>query len=101
MRKRGDEEETKEDQESDKLLSAYPNPADKSVTFQYYLETESAVTLKIFDLAGRVVATVADESQSKGPHEVKYEISNFEAGVYFYTLKTVLGKETKGLVIVR
>jgi hypothetical protein len=44
------------------------------------------VTLKIYDLLGREVATLVNEEKPAGSYEVEFDASNLSSGVYFYQL---------------
>jgi spore germination protein YaaH len=45
------------------------------------------VTLKIFDVLGREVATLANEMRSAGVHSIRWDASSLPSGVYFYRLR--------------
>ena len=65
------------------LYQNYPNPFNPSTVISYQLPTLSHVTLKIYDLLGREVATLVDERKSPGTYDVKFDGSAFPSGVYF------------------
>ncbi|MBS1680639.1 MAG: T9SS type A sorting domain-containing protein [Bacteroidetes bacterium] len=81
--------------------TAYPNPAQGNVNFQYYVEQPSNVKLAITDLTGRTVSVVVEGFQEAGPYNVDFETTSLPVGVYIYTLETSKGKESKRLVIVK
>jgi hypothetical protein len=72
------------------LLPNYPNPFNPSTNIRYSLPVAAYVTLKIYDVLGREVATVADESQNAGIHNVTFDAQLFQpelaSGVYLYQL---------------
>jgi hypothetical protein len=72
------------------LLPNYPNPFNPSTTIRYTLPVPAHVTLKIFDVLGREIATVADESQKAGAHTVTFDTQMYQpelaSGVYLYRL---------------
>lgn len=82
-------------------LTVYPNPANGTVTIQYFLETESLVSLKIFDITGREIASPLQEIQGPGLHEVKQDVSTVAPGIYFYNCQTEYRTETKRIMIIR
>jgi len=65
----------------------FPNPFNPSTTIQYQLPVESRVSLKLYDMLGREVATLVNEDRPAGYHEVRWIASNAASGVYFYRLE--------------
>jgi aminopeptidase N len=70
------------------LEQNYPNPFNSTTTIMYWLPVRSAITLKIYDLLGREVRTLADDVQSAGVHECQWVNPSNASGVYFYRLTT-------------
>jgi len=72
------------------LLPNYPNPFNPSTNIRYSLPIVAHVTLKIFDVLGHEIATLADETQKAGGHTVTFDarsyITELASGVYFYKL---------------
>jgi PKD repeat protein len=69
------------------LAQNYPNPFNPRTTISFALEEEADVTLEIFDAAGRLVATLLEESKGIGRHAVEFDASRLSSGVYFYRLR--------------
>jgi len=65
----------------------FPNPFNPSTTIQYQLPADSRVSLKVYDMLGREVATIVNEERPAGYHEVRWIASNAASGVYFYRLE--------------
>lgn len=63
-----------------------PNPAVDETTITYHLTSSSVVNLSVYDVSGRLVNVLINERQVAGDHEVKWDVSELEAGVYFYQL---------------
>ncbi|MEX0843958.1 MAG: DUF5689 domain-containing protein [Balneolaceae bacterium] len=71
----------------------YPNPFNPSTVISYQLAENSSVTLQVFDLLGREVATLVNgERRAAGEHQVTFEAGNLSSGVYIYRLSTGNGQ---------
>ena len=85
------------------LSQNYPNPFNPSTTINYQLSTPGFVTLKVYDLLGREVATLVDEYKQAGIYNCKLRIENGElpSGIYFYRLQSGSYSETKKLILMK
>lgn len=83
------------------LSQSYPNPANRSATITYELPQSGHVSLKVYDVSGREVATLVEARQDRGRHEARFTAGRLRGGVYYYVLKTAGGVETRKLVLVR
>jgi hypothetical protein len=83
------------------LSQNYPNPFNPSTTISFSLPRRESVTLKVYDLLGREVATLVDGREEAGEHTVKWNADGFTSGVYFYRLSAGGGVQTRKLVLVR
>lgn len=74
------------------LAQNYPNPFNPSTVIRYELpgnsgsEARYIVSLKIYNVLGQVVTTLADEVEASGIRTVEWNAAGFAAGVYFYRL---------------
>jgi hypothetical protein len=68
------------------LSQNYPNPFNPSTAISYRLSAVSLVTLDVFDVLGRKVATLVEAMQTPGAHLVKWDGSALSSGVYLYRL---------------
>ena len=74
-----------------KTLSAYPNPSTDNVTVKYTLRKDSNVSVKMYDIAGKLVYTNSS-NVSAGNNSVNIKVADFESGIY---VVTVTGNEIK------
>jgi len=68
------------------LAQNYPNPFNPSTAISYQISSVSEVSLKVFDVLGREVATLVSAHQNPGEYEVVFDGSKLSSGVYFYKL---------------
>jgi hypothetical protein len=70
------------------LEQNFPNPFNPSTRITLSLPQESHVTVEVFDIVGRKVATLVNEQMGAGRHVVEFNAAEFSSGVYFYTMMT-------------
>lgn len=83
------------------LHQNYPNPFNPATKIGFSLSNPGHVSLKIFDLLGREVATLADGEVSAGFHSVDFNASNLASGTYFYKLTSGEGSFVKKMMILK
>ena len=69
------------------LEQNYPNPFNPSTSIQYRLKEASTVKVRVYDMLGRVVATLANGPHTAGRHEVQWDASRLASGTYFYRIE--------------
>jgi hypothetical protein len=69
-------------------ISNYPNPTGGITHFSFLISQYQYVQLKIYDVNGREVATVADGEMPEGQHVITWNAQNLPAGVYYFRLTT-------------
>ncbi len=83
------------------LRQNFPNPFNPNTEIQFSLPRKSHVTLTIFDLLGRQVATLVSEELSAGSYSTRWDAAGFPSGVYLYRLRAGDFVETKKLLLLR
>lgn len=88
------------------LTQNFPNPFNSTTNIRYNIVRREKVTLKIYDLLGREVATLVNEEKPSGEYEVEFNTEKFlnsflSSGVYFYRLQAGNFSETKKLILLR
>ena len=83
------------------LRQNYPNPFNPSTTISFDIPLDSYVSLKVFDMLGREVATLISEKMSAGTYTHLWNASGLTSGVYFYSLQAGSYIETKKLLFLK
>jgi hypothetical protein len=82
------------------LQQNYPNPFNPTTSIKFDVPSSKVVTLKVFDILGREVATLLNEEKSAGTHTVTWDASSVSSGVYFYRIKAGDFVQTKRMMVV-
>lgn len=69
------------------LEQNFPNPFNPSTTIRYQLPVDARVTLRLYDVLGREVRTLVDETKRAGYYEAVVDGSALASGVYFYRME--------------
>jgi hypothetical protein len=87
------------------LLQNYPNPFNPSTKIQYSLQKAGQVSLKVYNVLGKEVATLVNGQQEAGSYTVPFNNSNgilgMSSGVYFYRLQAGSFVSTKKLILMK
>ncbi len=68
------------------LEQNYPNPFNPATTIRYTVPQNGPVTIKLYDVTGREVATLVNEVKSVGSYDLKIDASGLASGVYIYRM---------------
>jgi len=71
----------------DQLFQNSPNPFNPRTTIRFTLAQEAQTRIEVFDLRGRRVARLLDETVAAGAHSLVFEPENLASGVYFLRLQ--------------
>jgi N-acetylmuramoyl-L-alanine amidase len=83
------------------LEQNFPNPFNPSTTFEFRMSSSEFVSLKVFDVLGRDVATLVNEMRPAGLYRIRWDASLLPSGVYFYRLRAGDFVQTKKLVLAK
>jgi type IX secretion system substrate protein len=84
-----------------RLKQNYPNPFNPSTTITFGLPAEQWISLKIYDLSGHEVATLAEGTQQAGYRTVEWNAATLSSGVYLYRLRAGSFTETRKLLLLK
>ncbi len=83
------------------LLPNFPNPFAAKTSIRFMTTTAGSVSLHVYDLLGRTVATLEDRVLPAGVHERVMDGTTLPAGVYFYHLQTTTGTMSRSMLLLR
>ena len=83
------------------LYQNYPNPFNPTTNIGFTISDFGFVSLKVYDVLGREVATLVNKEQKPGYYEVEWNASNQPSGIYFYQIKIVGFIETKKMTLIK
>jgi hypothetical protein len=83
------------------LEQNYPNPFNPSTKIGFNLPSSEFVTLKIYNALGREVATVLNENFEGGYHEITFDASELNSGVYFYSITINKFTNTRKMILLK
>ena len=83
------------------LKQNFPNPFNPSTNISFSIPSKSFVSLKIFDLLGREVATIVSEEISAGYYTREWNATNMPSGIYFYRIQAGSFTGTKKLILLK
>ncbi len=79
----------------------YPNPFNPTTTIDFSMPQAGFVSLKVYDLLGREVATLVNEEKPAGSFRATLDASTLTSGTYFYTLRAGNFTSTKKMVLLK
>ncbi len=82
-------------------LGNYPNPFNPTTVIKYEIPKDTHVTLRVYDVLGRMVVTLVDGEETMGVHEVTFDGSRFASGVYFYRLTTPTHSNVMKMLLIK
>jgi hypothetical protein len=83
------------------LAQNYPNPFNPVTSIQYSVANQQYISLKVYDVAGKEIATLVDEVKSPGIYTTQWDARSTASGIYFYTMNSDNFSATKKLLLMR
>jgi hypothetical protein len=84
-----------------KLLQNYPNPFNPSTTITYNLPRKEFVTLKVYNVLGKEVASLVNATQDAGIKNITFDASRLASGLYFYSISAGDFKDIKKMMLIK
>jgi hypothetical protein len=84
-----------------RLEQNYPNPFNPSTTISYALPKAGVVKVVIYNILGQEVKTLVNQFQSAGAHEVSFDASRLNSGIYLYSLTSGSFKQVKKMMLLK
>ena len=83
------------------LYQNYPNPFNPSTKIRWESVTDGWQSLKVFDIAGKEIATLINGYKSAGKYQVEFNASGLPSGIYFYTFECNGFSQTKKMLLIK
>lgn len=83
------------------LAQNYPNPFNPATQIRYNIPSDVQVNLSIYDLQGRTIANLVNQTQPAGSYVVDFNASELASGTYFYRLEAGSNVATKKMILIK
>ncbi|HMQ70631.1 MAG TPA: T9SS type A sorting domain-containing protein [Ignavibacteria bacterium] len=83
------------------LNQNYPNPFNPVTKIKYDLPFEGNVSIKIFDISGRLIKTLINENKVAGRYEVDFHGENLSSGVYYYKIESGDFSQVRKMILLK
>jgi len=82
-------------------LSNHPNPFNPTTTISYSIPDNQNVTIKVYDILGKEVATLVNETKTAGNHQVSFNAGHLSSGIYIYMIQTNNFNVSKKMLLIK
>ncbi|HPI36884.1 MAG TPA: T9SS type A sorting domain-containing protein [Ignavibacteriaceae bacterium] len=83
------------------LSQNYPNPFNPVTTINYQIPKDGFVSLKVYDILGKEIATLVNSDKAQGKYTVEFDGSRFASGMYIYKLQSGDFVETRKMMLLK
>jgi hypothetical protein len=83
------------------LSQNYPNPFNPATKISYALPEDGLTKITVYDISGKEIAVLVNESQQAGTYNIGFNGINFASGVYFYRIQSNNFIQTKQMVLIK
>ncbi len=77
----------------------YPNPFNPTTSISYSIPSDGFVSVRVYDMLGRLTAKLVDGEQTAGSHNVTFDATSLSSGAYFYTVYHAGNTITKKMLL--
>jgi 1,4-alpha-glucan branching enzyme len=84
-----------------RLYQNYPNPFNPTTNITYDIAQNGKVTLEVFDVVGRKVAELVNETKTAGNYTVRFDASTLSSGIYFARLTSAGTVQTQKMLLLK
>jgi len=83
------------------LFQNYPNPFNARTIIKYSVYKTSPVTIKLYDIIGKEVATLLNEEKTPGDYTIEFDAEGLSSGIYYYQMHSKSFVDTKRLILMK
>lgn len=83
------------------LFQNYPNPFNPVTTIKYSIPISGLVTLKIYDVLGKELRILVNETKSAGTYKIEFDGNSLPSGIYFYRIQSADFVDTKRMILLK
>lgn len=83
------------------LSQNYPNPFNPVTRISYYIPEDQYITLQVFDVLGKEIATLVNEFKSAGSYDVQFNATDLPSGIYLYRIKAGDYSQTLKMIVLK
>lgn len=84
-----------------KLYENYPNPFNPETKIKFDLPNDNFVSIKIYDVLGKEVATLVNEFKNAGSYIISFNGSNLSSGIYYYKIKAGSYEQIRKMILLK